>query len=194
LLVVRGMVDLSNGAQSGWVLFSQVVTDQTKLANCYQSNDPTAEVLSDLLDDDGGLIVIPEVGEIVALKGSSNALIVFATNGVWSVVGGDNGFKANSYIVGKITNVGCLSPDSIVEIEDTWIYWSNKGIYALKLGQLGEGQVTNISDQTLRVLQQHAQLLSRIRAVGTYDDITKKVEWVMVKMLPSPISKLKACC
>jgi hypothetical protein len=169
---------LTNSFQNGWVYFSQVVNSKDKYAKCYQDNDPTSEVFSDLLDNDGGVVVIPEVGEIVALRGTSNAMVVFATNGVWTIVGTDSGFKANSYVVSKASNVGCISSSSIVEVENTFMFWSFTGIYAMAVGQLGEVQLQNISDQNIKTLYDSVSASEKLSTQGAYDYTTKRVEWV----------------
>jgi hypothetical protein len=169
---------MSNSFQNGWVYFSQVVNSKDKYAKCYQDNDPTSEVFSDLLDNDGGVIVIPEVGEIVALRGTSNAMVVFATNGIWTIVGTDTGFKANSYVVSKVSNVGCISSQSIVEVENAFMFWSFTGVYVIVVGQIGEAQIQNISDQNIKTLYDDITPVEKLTAQGAYDYITKTVEWV----------------
>lgn len=155
--------------KSGWVLFSQVATHTNRLANCYQANDPTSEVFSDLLDDDGGIIPIPEAGDVLKLAPSGNVLLVFASNGVWSIRGGDNGFKATEYSVEKVTNAAAVSASSIVELEDMFIYWSPTAIYALKMDQAGIGQVQNMTDENIKTKYNSISLQAKQYCAGVYN-------------------------
>jgi hypothetical protein len=169
---------IKNSFLNGNIYFTQVATSKEKYNQCFQENDPTSEVFSDILDSDGGVIVIPEVGEIVALRAATNSLLVFATNGVWSITGGDNGFRASAYIVSKVTNVGCISESSIVEVEDTFMFWSVTGIYALKIGQLGEGAAQNVSDANIKSFYNNISYSLKQTVSVTYDYVNKRVIWV----------------
>ena len=184
---------INNNVQNGYIYFSQVASSKDRYGKCYQENDPTSEVLSDILDDDGGIIVIPEIGEIVALRGTSNTLVVFASNGIWTIVGGDNGFKASQYIVAKISNVGCVSAETIVEVEDTFMFWSLTGIYAMKVGQLGEGAVQNVSDTNIKSFYDSLAAINRLNAQGVYDYVNKRVEWIIAAGA-TPTIKHKSLC
>ncbi len=46
------------GEESGTILFSRILDRATDLGECFQQNDPTSEEISDLLDNDGGVIRI----------------------------------------------------------------------------------------------------------------------------------------
>lgn len=163
--------------KSGWVLFSQVATDPSLLNKCYQKNDPTSEVLSDLLDDDGGVIPIPDAGEIFALRPIGNAVVVFASKGVWSIRGGDSGFKATDYSVDKITSAGCISAKSVVSVEDTVFYWSTQGIYAVGVDQTGIASSKNISDNTIKNFYNNLSIASKTKVVGVYNNSENIITW-----------------
>lgn len=163
--------------KSGWVLFSQVATHTNRLNKCYQNNDPTSEQLSDLMDDDGGVIPIPDSGEIVSLKPAGNVLLVFSSKGVWSIMGGDNGFKATQYSVSRISSEGCVSNKTIVAIKDTIFYWSQQTINAIKIDQIGNNLIESISELKIKSLYQNIPLLSKINTRGVYNDSEKVVYW-----------------
>lgn len=163
--------------KNGWILFSQVATDIDRFAKCYQEGDPTSEVFSDLADNDGGVIVIPDAGEIVELKALGPSLLVFATNGLWQIIGGDNGFKATSYSVQKVSNIGCIAPKGVVEVEELIMYWANNGVYAVKIGQMGEASVENTTDVTIKSFYQAIPALNRFYVEGAYNASAKVVWW-----------------
>lgn len=166
------------GDKSGWVLFSQVATHVQRLDKCYQANDPTSEILSDIQDDDGGLIPIPDSGEIVTLKALGSVLLVLATKGVWLIRGGDNGFKATEYSVEKVNAAGCIGSMSVVVVDETLFYWSAQAIYAVKVDQAGLAQVQNISESNIKTLYEGLPLAVKFYAQATYNDSEKTIYWL----------------
>jgi hypothetical protein len=160
---------VDSGSKSGWVLFSQVVTTVNNLGKCYQENDPTSEIFSDLKDDDGGVVPIPDAGTIICLKTAGSVLLVFGTNGVWSIRGGDQGFKATDYTVEKISSTGAVSAKAVVSVDDVIMYWAANAIYAIKMDQNGIGQVQNLTDTTIKTYYQDIPLLCKQYAQGIYN-------------------------
>jgi len=162
----------------GTVFFSHVLSDITKAGDCYQTNDPTSEVISDLEDDDGGTIEIPEAGEIVGLQAVGRGMMVFATNGVWFISAVDSGFTAANYAVDRITSVGCTSGKSIVAVEDTVMYWSTSGVYAITQENAVEYNAVNVSDQNIKSFYQDIPVLGKLHAEGAYNATDKTVYWL----------------
>lgn len=168
---------IESSQKNGWVLFSQVATDLDKFAKCYQDGDPTSEVFSDIADNDGGLIPIPDAGEIVELKALGSSMIVFASNGIWQILGGDNGFTATSYSVQKITSAGCVNPKTVVEVEDFIMYWSSSGIMALQVDQSGASKADNVTELTIKSFYLNIPVANRKYAQGVYNRTQKIVWW-----------------
>ena len=169
---------IPSGEKLGWVMFSQVLDDIGNVDKCYQANDPTSEAFSDIQDSDGGIIQIPDAGEIVSLVPQSRSLFVFAANGVWQIIGGDNGFTAANYSVEKISNVGCLFQKSIVIAEETIFYWSSSGIYQLTIDTTGlTASVKNISDQNIKTFYQNIPTVNKLHVQGKYNDSDKIIHW-----------------
>jgi hypothetical protein len=133
---------LGSGSNSGSILYSRIiesikVTEETSaLGDCFQQNDPTSEDFSDLLDTDGGVLVIPEASNIKKIYAADQYLYVFAENGVW-VVGGvqstnsntarfvSRNFSASGYFVAKVSSTGLDSPESFVPVEGVPFWWSH---------------------------------------------------------------------
>jgi hypothetical protein len=162
----------------GTVFFSQVLDTIDKVGNCYQTNDPSSEVISDLEDDDGGTIEIPEAGEIVALQPLGRGIMVFATNGVWFISGIDQGFKASNYAVDRVSAVGCVSGKSVVPVEDTVLYWSTSGIYVISATNAVEYTSTNISEKNIKTFYQDIPILGKLHAEGSYNATSKTIYWL----------------
>lgn len=170
---------VKSAAQLGTIYFSQVLTETSKAGNCYQVNDPTSEVFSDLLDNDGGTIQIPEAGEITGLQPLGRGIIVLATNGAWFIAGTSNsGFTAADYSVERITNVGCTATKSIVQVEDSILYWSNNGIYTLSPDQGGGFTAQNASDKNIKTFYQDIPTVNKLYAEGSYNVTNKIVYWL----------------
>ena len=163
----------------GSIYFSQVLDTFDKIGMCYQTNDPTSEVFSDLEDDDGGTVQIPEAGEILSLQPLGRGVMVLATNGVWFISGINVGFTAGSYSVERVSTVGCNAGKSIVVVEDTLIYWSTSGIYAISPGASGAEFVSkNVSDQNIKTFFEEIPVLSKLYAEGSYNATDKTIYWL----------------
>ena len=172
----------------GTVFFSQVMDTVEKVGDCYQTNDPTSEVISDLEDDDGGTIEIPEAGEIVALQPLGRGIMVLATNGVWFISGVDQGFKASNYAVDRVSSVGCVGSKNVTAVEDSLIYWSTSGIYAVAPTNSVEYSATNISDKNIKTFYQDIPILGKLYAEGSYNATNKTIYWLYSNSLDASTS------
>lgn len=164
----------------GRVYFSQVIENDAQYGKCYQVADPTDERISDLSPADGGVIVIPEAGNVVKLVPYSSSLLVFASNGVWEIGAGDLGyFAATSYSVRKITDSGAVSPGSVVLIDNLPVYWGVTDIYAIEQNpQTGFLQMRNMSQDTINTFYNEIPLDKRRDTIGVFDDLNKRVVWL----------------
>src|SRR5690606_39413549 len=91
----------------------------------------------DLLDTDGGFIRIDGAYGIQRLINVSNALLILASNGVWMLQGGsDYGFKATNYLVSKISNYGCISPGTAVQVDKNVLLCYGDGNYLVSQYQI----------------------------------------------------------
>jgi hypothetical protein len=164
---------------SSYVLFSQLVEDPTDITTCYQDGDPTSKETPDLLDTDGGFIRIEGAYNIVRLINVGNALAVLAANGVWLIQGGsDYGFKATNYLTTKVTNHGCDSPGSVVVVDNTFMFWSDDGIYNVAPNQFGDYIAENVTQKTIQKYYDAIEGLDRRACKGVYDTYEKKVRWL----------------
>jgi hypothetical protein len=173
---------MGSAKELGTVYFSQVLDVISNVGKCYQQNDPTSEVFSDLLDSDGGTIQIPEAGEIIGLQPLGRGMAVLASNGVWFISGLDTAFTAANYSVSRVSNVGCNSAKSIAAIEDSLLYWSNTGIYTLSPGvTAAEFSSQNISDKNIKTFYQNIPTLNKVYAEVSYNVSNKLIYWLYSK-------------
>lgn len=171
--------DAKSPNYSGYIFFSQVVTENSKLGFCYQEADPTDPAVNDMIASDGGTIQIPECSRIVKLIPSRTSLLVFAENGVWEVFGDTNGFVATSFQVSKITTFGTSNAKSIVNIGGNYIYWAKAGIVILKQDE-GSGRyiAQNLSLTTIQTLYLDISELGKQYCKGFFDERENRVRWL----------------
>lgn len=161
------------------IYFSKLVQQDSDLGECLQVNDPTSEVISDLLDTDGGFINIPDAYNIRRLHVLGSQLIVFAENGVWAVKGVDGVFTPTAYSVMKIADNGLTYEGSFVAQEGGRPYWwSNSGIHTL--GVSPEQQTlteVNVSLTTIQTFYSTISPNSRSQVTSVYDALNTRVGW-----------------
>ena len=165
---------------SSLILFSQIIEkDYTQFGHCYTEADPTSEVIFNQVDSDGGIIKIPELGKVIKMEPLGNQMVIFATNGVWSVVSVDGLFTPTSYQVNKVTSIGVAGADSIVEVEGSIVYWSESGIYQLALDDVtGLAEVKDVTLQTIKTFYNNITKDAKQNAKAYYDSVTKQIGWL----------------
>jgi hypothetical protein len=160
------------------IYFTSVLEDLLRADKCFQQLDPTSESNSDLLPSDGGVIVIPGLGELVKLFPVGGALLVFASNGLWQI-SGDGGFKANEYSIKKVSEHPALGPMSFVQAEGTLFWWNTNGIYTLQPNQVtNDFSAVSVTDETIKTFLK-AIPAENIRYVkGAYDPSQMVIQWL----------------
>lgn len=164
---------------NNYVFYSQVVKSLSDISSCYQVGDPTHSDSSELLDTDGGFIKIDGAHTIVRLMQVDDKLFVFASNGVWVIYGGsDYGFTANNHVVYKVSDRGCISPQSVVVVDSNIFFCSIDGIYVVGKGQVSGFSVNNISQNTVQKIYDNIDYNDKTSMVGSYDSYTNEVKWL----------------
>jgi hypothetical protein len=140
------------GKLSSNLYFTQIIEKKEQFDLCHQVNDPSAEDFTDLLPDDGGVIKIPEIAEIKRIFAFQTILLVFATNGVWTVSGSNNqGFLSTDFVVRKITSVGTNSPLSVMSIKGSPVWFAEDGIWTVQLDPNNNSFVaTSVTDAKIK--------------------------------------------
>ncbi len=166
-------------ATQGKAYFSQVAGDIAGFERCYQLNDPTSEDLSDVLDTDGGVIVVHNSGAIVSLVEAFSGVLALCANGVWLISGTEQvGFTATGYQIQKITDIGCISRDSVVFADGVVLYWSDAGIYAIAPSQTGAPVATSLSQSSIQSYYNAIPDALKRYCEGTYSSREKIVYWM----------------
>ena len=161
------------------LLYSQVIEDIKQAGMCYTEGDPTSEDGFDVVDTDGGVITITDMGDAIALFELQNGLAVFAKNGIWLVTGlsSDEGFKATGYSVRKLSNLECVSKDSIVNVQGAPLFWATSGIYVIAQRDYVGYDVQSLSDTTIqsRYVEIPKHNLKNVK--GLYNAGAQRVAW-----------------
>lgn len=162
----------------GKIYFSQIVQDDTYVGRCFQEQDPTAEDFNELVDTDGGVLLLPEAGDVVSLISSIGGLLVFATGGIWIITGGEGHFSANNTFVRKVSNTNISNGKAVVEAEGTVFFWSEEGIFVLSTNDI-TGLPTAKSLSIARIQRDYnlIPLAAKRFAQGAYDRVAKKIYW-----------------
>jgi hypothetical protein len=161
------------------IYFTQIIERPDQVGECYQSQDPTSEDLRDLLPSDGGVIVIPQMVQVHHMMAYGFDLYVFASNGVWRIGGSDGlGFRADDYSVSKVSGVPSIGSVNFVDVEGVPLWWNRTGIYTLAPSEQGPLQVVSVTDATIKRFFEKIPEQSKFYAKGTYDPLTKKVQYL----------------
>jgi hypothetical protein len=170
------------------IYFSQTIETKSQFGRCMQVNDPTSENLFNLLATDGGVISIPEAGDIIKMFPMSAALIVFATNGIWAITGSTGiGFAATDYTVSKVSSINVKSATSFVDYEGNPVFWNEEGIFIAMANQTGGVQITSMTEKNIKTFYQSIPLESRKYAKGTFNPLDKTIEWLYSSVPPTTI-------
>ena len=164
---------------SNVILFSQVITSKDKVGKCYQEGDPTSHDSFDIVDSDGGLIILSEADKIVKMMPLGEYLIVFCTNGIWAIGGGEAPFSATNYIVNKVSETSCVSDKSVVVAGDVAYFWAESGIYSLVADKATNAlSISDITNRKLSQFYRNINQFAKANSKGVYDRVNKVVSWI----------------
>lgn len=178
--------DSQSPRMTSYVLFSRLVKTPPDIFTCYQQGDPTSAEIPDLVDTDGGFIRLDGAYNIQYMVNVGEALMVVAENGVWKITGGSGyGFNATNYLTSKVTEHGCVSPGSVVLVDNTFMYWSDDGIYHVNQNQYGDWVASNLTTATIQSLFDDIEYVAKVRCQGAYDSYQRQVRWLYNNYLDS---------
>lgn len=174
---------LNSRQNSSSLFFSAVIQSMQDVEKFYQEGDPTSEFTPDLIDSDGGVIVIPSMSRVRALFEWGDSLLVFAENGVWEVTAPDGVFSASSFSVTRVTGAeGLNNPATLIDAEGQPFWWSRTGIYTVSREDVSQRAIgQDLSKATIQTFWEEIGEDRRLRATGTYDPSDKRIYWIYEK-------------
>ena len=169
---------------NGEIYYSQIIERTEQFGQCYQTNDPTSEVLSDLLDTDGGIARVLDMGTVYNMFSSQKALIISASNGIWTISGSDvASFKATDYTIKKVSSVPITSGLSFVDALGTPIFWTEDGIWTIG-HEAGDFTLISLSDKKIKQYFKDIPRESKRWAKGAFNSVDKLIQWVFSSTEP----------
>ena len=166
----------------GKVYFSQTLENIEQAENCYQVNDPTSEVLSDVLDTDGGVIDLGDSGSIQFLVPYLHGLLVIAEQGVWFISGPTNqSFKPTDFSVTKLSGVSTPERYNVISANGVPFWWNENGIYSIVRNQIGDIGVVSITDETIRSIYTNTTKQERFTQTCAFDKYSQTIIWSYTK-------------
>lgn len=173
---------VSHTGYSSKIFFSPIVEHPENFGQCYQKNDPTSEQAFDLLAADGGVISIFGLERVVKLVPIVNVLLVFGSNGIWTITGSQGlGFTATDYAITKISSINSLSPSNFIDFDAFPIWWNVEGIYMLlpaQSGQTGDFNISSLTDGVIRTFFADISSKAKTLARGSYNSRERTFKWV----------------
>jgi hypothetical protein len=178
---------------SNKLYFSQIVTDSNKdFGACHSQNDPTSEHSFDTLATDGGTVQILDCGTVIKLVPLHSSLVIFATNGIWTISGSTGiGFTPTDMSVNKISSNPNLSASSFADVAGMPAWWTTDGVYIVaQSNQSGGVQVTSLSEKKIkRFFIDDIPPECKRYAKGYYNNLTKVIHWVYRSTVPRSITE-----
>lgn len=162
------------------IYFTQTIENASEYGSTYQTNDPTASDLFDLLPTDGGVLSIPEAGTIFKMQTVPGGLAIFAANGVWFLTGSTGlGFTAVDYALLKVADVPTMSDTSFVNVNGYPAWWNAEGIYMLKGNDSGTMPIVqSLTWDTFKTFYDTIPVISKRYARGFFDKTDGIVRWM----------------
>jgi hypothetical protein len=173
------------------IYFSQIADSADKYGRCHQAGDPTSEYSSDLLPNDGGVIVIPEIGQVYKLWPIDSSMIVFASNGVWAITGSQGiGFTATDYSIKSISNLGVFNKNTFCNVGGYPVWWASDAVYQIKQNTVSGGfQLESLTDQRIKKFYTELPEDSKKYAKGVFNFFEKRIHWLYSSEAPSTVAE-----
>lgn len=135
---------------SNHIFFSQMEDLYNNAGKCYMTNDPTSEFQNGILATDGGYLTLPEADNILDLVVVKDKLVALCNNSVYAIYGSPY-FKATSYGVKKIADVGIAAKGCYTIVGETIVFAGYEGLYSFNIEEQNGNLIsTNFSNEKIK--------------------------------------------
>lgn len=174
------------------VLYSRVLEQIGQVGQCYQDNDPTSETNFEMFTTDGGVINIPDAGNILKLWALENAMVVFGNRGIFAIAGSQGvGFGALDYSIRKIATMSIMSPTNFVDVGGYPCWWTSDSIYMLIPDPTtGNLTVKDIGKPLIQDFLNDIPLICKKQARGAFNAVTGNIYWLYRSTEASGVSQV----
>jgi hypothetical protein len=141
-------------ASENSVFFTKTLDGNEDFEICYQVADPTSEVDSEIVPTDGGEVKILGASGIFSMQEYGDALMVFAKNGIWALMGTDSGlFSATGYSIKKIYDGDLLSSFRPLPTQGSLLNLSPRGLDVINIGEVSaEPEASSFPTQNVETI------------------------------------------
>lgn len=153
LSAIGGRLWYAVGGRNFHIAYSQISSASSEdwFVKCHQEADPTDPEINELVDTDGGTIPIKGIGKILKIKQLGRFILVFASNGIWSIASSSgSSFVPTDISVEKVSSNKCLSKSMVKEIPNGIIVGTEEALIAVSLDSTGFVQVSDISSEKIK--------------------------------------------
>jgi len=117
---------------NGDILFSRIIIDTLEdSAICYQEEDPTAEILNEIVDSDGGTVPANEIGQPLRLVRVSDTIYIVGSERITRISAQGGRFTATNLAQPEASTSGALSGRGVVVVNNALGFVANEGIILL---------------------------------------------------------------
>lgn len=162
---------------SSKVFYSQIIESDSNIGSCFSAADPTREEEAQVVDTDGGVLTIPEMGQLRGFLVVGDKLVLMASNGVWSIGGSaDTYFKATSYAIRHLVQATIPENQHGLLVDQLPLLLAREGVFGLEVNQISGDLVgRNIIETSIQSLWDDIPTASLNYAQLTYDGVAKRL-------------------
>lgn len=160
------------------LLYCKLIESLDDVDIYHPEQDPTAEIGNEVLATDGGYISTTDIGTIYKLETIGKFLVVFSSNGIFTISGTETSFTADDQAKHVVSKIKLIGNETVVTSQSAMYFWSNEGIFQLNEDPATGFLVTNDITKG-RIATDYAAIpaLARENAKGVYDREGQKIYW-----------------
>ena len=154
-----------------------------ELGFCFSINDPLSSIDSSHTAADGGTIDIKEAGIIKSITTFREGLLVFASNGVWSIPNAGH-FNATNFDVLKVSDVPITGPDAFAVTDFGVVYYGKNSVQIVAITDNGNIIAQELSTP-IKTFYNSISEFSKEASFAVYNKLQQRVYWFTTFVEPA---------